>query len=302
MSSRLRLVCFAGLLISCAAALATGCSDDSSKKKVGSAGEAGEAGEAGQAATGAGGQAGAGSGGMNPVAGEGGVPSEAGQGGVPTGAAGAAGAAGASGELGAGGAFAFDCSPVGAATNVSFSSEGLTVCRGARITMRFSASASDPTFSCCGLSDTAAPYGVVIDGLTDFDSSSGDASLIVPPDAPLGSQSIQALCSGGAAVNTIPFSVSATAAPVVTELVPNMIFPNGTLGISGEHLDQVSNVFAIATDGSISVPCNFVSAPTATSISCNFNGIELGDYNIVVTQNGCGSALNTPVLTVRQLT
>jgi hypothetical protein len=307
MSARLRLVCFAGLLIGCAAALGTGCSDDNTKKKAGSAGEAGEAGEAGQAASGAGGKGGAGSGGMTPVAGEGGLPSEAGQGGAAPGMAGAAGAAEAgatSSEGGAGGAPGFACTPSGTVTGVTFVSEGAqTVCRGARIQASFNANDALGRFLCCGVSDTTTPYGVELKGVTNIEATFGVISLIVPTDAPLGPQSISATCSDGPATNTLDIDVSDATVPVVTEISPVTFSSNQTITLTGEHLDQVSQVFAVPDDPSNSSAECFISAEaTSGSLSCSFDGIAPGQYKIVATENNCGAAVNWPNLTVTPVT
>lgn len=304
MSARLGLVCFAGLLITCAAALGTGCSDDSSKKKAGSAGEAGEAGEPGQAA---GGKGGAGSGGMTPVAGEGGMPSEAGQGGATPAMAGAAGAAEAgatSSEGGAGGAPTFACTSSGTVAGLSFLSEGpQTVCRGARIQAGFNANDALGRFLCCGVSDTAAPYGVELNGLAKPEVTFGEVSLLVPTDAPLGAQSITATCTDGPAANTLDLIVTDVAVPVVTGISPVTISTSQTITLTGQGLDQVTQVLAVPDDANNpTVPCNPLGETTPTTASCSFDGIAPGNYKIVASENNCGAAVNWPNLTVTPIT
>jgi len=298
MVARVRLACFAGLLLGCAALFGVGCSDDSSSKKRGDT--AGEAGEAGEPAGGAGGTGGgaSGHGGMPAVAGEGGTPSEAGQGGAPilteAGAAGAsvseAGAAGA-GPLGPG-----SCMPSGDTSPLTLPGTAISVCRAARVESGFTASTGDPTFGCCGLSDTTQPYSVSLSGVSG--DGGGQLSFVVPADAPLGAQSITVTCSSGAATDPFKVLVTDTPAPVVTGLELSMIFEGDTLVIQGSNLGQVTRVVAVPVGAGQTTDCIVDSgASTADSISCAFNG-PAGDYTVLVEQSDCGFAVNTPALTV----
>jgi hypothetical protein len=299
MVARARLACFAGLLVGCAAVLGVGCSDDSgSKKRGGTAGEAGEGGEAeggtGGGASGSGGKSG--SGGLPAVAGEGGAPSEAGQGGAPTlaeaGAAGAseAGAAGA-GPLGPG-----SCMPSGNVAPVTLPGTPITVCRAARVESGFTASTGDPTFACCGVSDTTQPYGVSLSGVSG--DGGGQLSFVVPADAPLGAQAVTVTCSSGKATNPFQVLVTDTPAPVVTGLQSSLIFVGDTLVIQGSDLGQVTRVVLVPVGAGQTSDCIVDSAAsTVDSISCVFNGAA-GDYTVVVEQSDCGLAVNTPALTV----
>jgi len=297
MAARLRWVCFAGLLVGSAALLGVGCSDDSGSKKRG--GTAGEAGEAGESVGGAGGTGGAaGHGGTMAVAGEGGVRSEAGQGGAPS--LGEAGAAGASvAEAGAAGAGPLGpgaCVPTGNVSAVTLPGTPISVCRAARVESGFTASTGDPTFGCCGVSDTSQPYSVSLSGISG--DGGGQLSFVVPADAPLGAQSVTVTCSSGQATNAFQVLVTDTPAPVVTGLESSLIFVGDTLVIQGSDLGQVTRVVAVPVGAGQATDCIVDSAAsTADSISCVFNGAA-GDYTVVVEQPDCGFAVNTPALTV----
>jgi hypothetical protein len=296
--ARLRWVCFAGLLVGSAALLGVGCSDDSgSKKRGGTSGEAGEAGEPAVGGGNGGGGAG-GHGGMPAVAGEGGTPSEAGQGGAPTLAE--AGAAGASiaeaGAAGAGPLGPDSCTPSGNVGPVTLPGTPITVCRAARVESGFTSNSGDPSFGCCGVSDTSRPYGVAVSGISS--DGGGQLSFVVPADAPLGAQSVKVTCSSGQATNSFQVVVTDTPAPVVTGLDSSFIFGGDTLVINGSNLGQVSRVVAVPVGAGQAADCAVDSAAsTASSISCVLDALD-GDYTVVVEQSDCGFAVNTPVVTV----
>jgi hypothetical protein len=307
MSSRLRAACLAGLFVGCAAVSFVGCSSDDSKKRAGiPVGEGGEAGEHAAGGTaGTGGKGGTGGAVTTPEGGEGGTPTvggEAGQGGAPVGGGAGAPEAGApaGGESGATGAGPLACTPTGDTSPVTLPTEfSLTACRGAQVSVGFTASNGDPTFTCCGLSNAATPYSVTLSGTTG--DGGGKISFVVPDDAPFGDQNITATCSSGDVTNSIGLSVSEDTLPVVTDLANSTMYSSDTLVIDGSHLDQVSRVRAVSVDDSSYERECAIDGPdsTADSISCSFDGVAAGDYYILVEQDNCGSAVNLPVLTIQ---
>jgi hypothetical protein len=269
-------------------------------------GEAGAGGEAGEPAGGHGGSLG--SGGATPAGGEAGAQSEAGQGGASVGAAGAAvggapdtsvaGAAGEPSTAGAGGEGPLACEPSGTTYGININPENQqTVCRGAQVVAAISASDSDPSFTCCGVSDTTVPYNVDLIGIT---GSENDIVLTVPDNAPLGAQSITATCTSSV-TNTIDIIVSATPAPVVTGLASSSLYASDTVVINGSNFNPaLDRVMAVPASGSNSASeCAIaVSASSSTSISCNFDSINHGDYDLILQQSNCGFALTVPRLTI----
>jgi hypothetical protein len=311
MSSRLRSACIAGLLVGCAAVVGVGCSSDSAKKVVHTpVGEAGAGGEAGEAAGGAsGGHGGSGgSGGATPVGGEGGAQSEAGQGGAPIGAAGApaggapdtsvAGAAGESSVAGAGGEGTAACAPTGTTYGINIDPENQqTVCRGARVFANATAVDADPIYTCCGVSDATVPYGVDVTGAADL----GQIAFTVPIDAPTGSQSITVTCTSSV-TNTFDVTVSATLAPKVTGVENSLLYGSDTVVINGSNFDPTSDrVTAVPTSGTgNSSECFVGTDSTSTSLSCAFDGIDPGEYYLVVQRNDCGYAVDRATITIQQ--
>jgi hypothetical protein len=215
---------------------------------------------------------------------------------------GAAGAPEAGGpEAGAGGepAGTVACMPTGTTDVLTFQQDGaLTVCRGARIESNFTASTGDQAFTCCGVSDGATPYAVELLGTTI--EGGGKVSLVVPDDAPSGPQSISATCSSGATSNALAIDVSDTLLPVVTGLASSTISASDTLVIEGMNLAQVTRVQVRPVDGTGNRDCFIGGDSTDTSISCAFDGVDVGDYYVFVEESECGFAVNMPTLTITQ--
>jgi hypothetical protein len=310
MSSRLRSACIAGLLVGCAAVIGVGCSSDTAKKVTHTpVGEAGAAGEAGEASGGRGGSGGSsGKGGATPAGGEAGAQSEAGQGGAAAGApaggapdVSVAGAAGESSAAGAGGEGPLACAPSGTTYGVNIDPENLqTVCRGAQVIVNIDASDSDASFTCCGVSNTAPSYALPVDGVT---GGSSFFSFVVPTQAPLGVQSITATCTSGEANNTLDVNVVNTPAPAVDGLAQTLLSSGDAVVIYGSNFDPASDQITAVLDAdpSSTSQCYVdTTASTSTSITCNFDGINAGDYTIVLQQSNCGYAIHTPALTIQQ--
>ncbi|HWZ87515.1 MAG TPA: IPT/TIG domain-containing protein [Polyangiaceae bacterium] len=304
MSLRLRTVCFAGVFVGCGVLLAIGCSDSSNKKLVhgNQAGEGGAAGEAaGGTSPGTGGKV------IAPEGGAGGEvsPGAAGEGGAPSvGAAGQPGTAGEGGAVAEGGASgAGPACASGLADGVILNTPNTQkACRGAIVTAGFSATNAADLFTCCGLSDGSAPYSVDIQGLTNGreGDSFGYLTIVVPALAPFGVNHIAATCSGGLATNTFDIDVQSTALPVVSGLQSSQISSGDMLQINGSNLDLVTLIQAVSVDGNNSSPTCAIQTQATDSVTCSFDGISPGDYNIVVQQNDCGTAINQPLLTVQQ--
>jgi len=72
--------------------------------------------------------------------------------------------------------------------------------------------------------------------------------------------------------------------------------------VHGQHLDTVTRIDVISSDGSPgSVQCFIdVSTQTADTVSCSFDGIQVGSYLVVVQASNCGAAADTPTLDIVQ--
>lgn len=313
MASRIGAVCLVGLVVGCAAAIGSGCSDDNSKK-VPFGNEGGEAGEATGGKAGTGGKGGsAGKGGSGIITPEGGAAGEtpvgeAGQGGgAPVGEGGAAGAAvgGApSGEGGAAGALAM-CVPTGTTTSLNLNGDNQQkACRGAIVSVNFNANDASDTFTCCGMGG----FNVEMQGVTinSGDGAFGDLAFVVPADAPLGLSNLTTTCAGGDSSRTFDVDVTDTLPPNVQGLEESTINTNDPLMVDGSNLSGVTRIDAIATDGvNNNYQCFFDSSDAGANdldITCTFDGIQPGTYAILVQQADCGAAVNQPELTVRQPT
>ncbi len=276
------------VVLGCAVLSAAACGS-TKKKSTYAAGEGGEGGETPVAAAGSAVEPQGGAAGAN-------AQPEAGQGGTPD-AAGAAGTPNQGGSAGIAGAPA--CTPAGSVTSVSIKPNEAPepACRGARILASFTGT-TDTNFTCCGVSNSAQPYAVTVTG-ERTQAAGDDLLLLVPADAPLGVTSVSTTCSSGPVTPTIEFEVIDKLPPVVSS-VDASIFADGTLQITGQNLQDVSQVTAIPVSGVGDLAnCFYGDNISATSISCVFDGITPGDYYIAVQQGGCGYAVNTPKVTIK---
>jgi len=292
MTSRIRRVGLLALFTGCAVMLAVGCGSDAKKTAQTPDDSAGAAGAAGSPdVTPEGGSAG------STV-----VPNDAGAAGQAEGGTAGDASAGAAGDgAGAGGDGPLACAPDGTAVGVEVSKDGfLKVCRGALALADFSASESEATFTCCGTSDTTEPYAVAVDGWTNHDAG-GLLAFAVPEGAPSGEQSITLACSEPAS-NTFDIEVTETLAPVVTSAEPS-IGPYDNLHITGTHLASVDRIIAYPVEGiSTGISCGIVGDSTDTSVTCNFDGLNAGNYLLFVGLTDCGYAQNVLNLTITQPT
>ena len=286
MSECSRRVGVVSIVLGCAVLSAVACSS-TEKKSTFFPGEAGAAGALEAGAAGAG----------QPAGGSAGSPAEpeAGQGGT----AGADSAGAPSSLAGSGGAGPLACAPAGSVTSIAIMPSGTpeSACRGARILTTFTGT-TDTNFTCCGVSNSAQPYAVTVTG--ERTQAAGDDLLVqVPANAPLGVTSITMTCSSGPVTPTVDFDVIDKAPPVVSN-VDASIFADGTLTITGENLQGVSQVTAIPVSGVGDLAnCFYGSNISATSISCVFDGVAPGDYYIAVEEANCGYAVNTPMVTIK---
>ena len=269
------------LVLSTAFVLAVGCSSGNNKKKVvypaddgGAAGATAPsenaAGASGTAEVGAAGESGAAQGGASGEAG-------AAQGGE------AGASAGAAGES------SLSCTPSGSVTGITLSTEPIyKACRGAIVLASFNATASDASFTCCGISNTASSYELELSGVSNGDGG-GDLALAVPLDAPIGAQTISAVCNETQPPSSIALEVTDVLVPAI-QAVTAQITPAGNLTITGLNLGGVTYVGAVSTASKATFDCAFSpTSATNTSVVCNFDGaIAPGSYNLVVYQQDCG--------------
>ena len=279
----------------CVLAMASGCGSSSGKKTtrpIGDAGASGETSSAGAAGTA--------------------QPSDAGA--APTaGAAGEAGSAegGASGEGGMspeGGAAGaepepFVCEPSGATPYVQIQNEGAPiVCRNSVAFGYYYAPRAAESFTCCGTSDGATPFGVVLSAVHEGTDSNGYIEFVVPADAPLGPQKLTVSCLDSNAENGFEIDVREGTAPVVTSAGPATITFNAQgLTLTGTHLAQVVRVLLQPTDGVSTLQSCYVGGdPSDTSVSCTFDGLDAGEYQVIAYTDFCGVAVNQPHLSVKE--
>jgi hypothetical protein len=280
-----------GLLVGAAFVLAAGCG--SSDKKAATRGDGGEAGAV-AAPGGDGGQAHGGSSSTAGAAGE-----VASVGGVSDGGASpiAGGTGGTSpnqaGEASVGGVPAFDCTPAGDTVGLSFKSNNtFRVCRGALGLLNFSVQTTDQQFVCCGTS--SGRYGFEGHGLSDNDGG-GDVTFLVPPDAPLGAQTLNLTCAAGVIATPISINVTDDGFPVV-DSVTATVAPNGNVTIVGSNLLNVDRMRAVPVDpNGEQFYCNIdTQSATAEKVTCKLSGgTPAGDYVIGVFTAYCG-ATNSP--------
>lgn len=272
-----------GLIVLAAAGLfvfAPGCGSSDVKKNVMVPGDAGAAGMEETA----GGAAGAS---------EPGSAGEAGEAALG-GAAGAIGTAGAAGEAGAGGDLPLACVPSGDVTDPTLETEiSYKVCKGAGLGVKlsFNVDSSADTFTCCGVSNTAAPYALALDVISNGDDG-GNLFLEVPADAPTGTQVIDVACSSGPVTNGIVLNVTDTPVPHVLS-VTKSLHPNDTMTVSGMNLDGVTQASAVSAAGDV-YPC--IAPAESANINtfvCSLAGnTPAGSgYTLVVYQEDCGYAV-----------
>jgi hypothetical protein len=146
-----------------------------------------------------------------------------------------------------------------------------------------------------------AGYSVDISGVTNGDGG-GSVSMIVPAAAPLGAQSVTLTCAPGPVKYSFDVIVTDTLAPVVTG-ADSAIFGDEVLHITGSNLSGVSTVNAVPADPAATISgsnCFFNTGDvTDSELSCSFDGIEPGDYLIVVQEQDCGYAVNAPKVTIK---
>ncbi len=291
MSSSISRVVSLGLFVLCGVCSAVGCSSSDAKKAAptGDAGDGGDAGaqsEGGAHHAGAGGKSGAGG-----TSGAAGAPSEAGASGESS--AGQGGAAGESNtEGGAAGAAALSCEPSGTVTSLTLPDGAVyPACRDAIIQPSYALEASSNEFTCCGVSDTAEPYGAELVGLPDGDAG-GVFAFHVPADAPTGVQSLTVTCTSGALSGKITYSVSSVVkAPVLTS-ASSTIATNEAMVVTGQNLAGVGDAVAVTSTG-LQYACAIDhDATTETSLTCSFDGIPAGSYRLRLRKD-CGYAVET---------
>jgi len=300
MSSRSRFLGLVSLVVGSAFVLGTACSSDDNKKKVPYSPEAGAAGEVETGGKPNGGSGG--SGGSTPQAGQGGALEEAGAGGMlPVGGgAGEGGAApiGAAGEGGAGGMLAA-CTTSGSAVGVVQGAGGgtVTVCRGARIALPFSATSADTSFTCCATSTTLTLPEPSVVGVGSVEGPFGNLLLLLPESAEYGTQTLSIAC-GTSTASDFTFDVTdAQSAPVITGTDGPVSAGNG-LTISGQNLTGVSNIALVDTVAGTSYTCSIETQQTDSILCYTDSGTPPGDYSLVVQANNCGFAVDSPTVTV----
>ena len=284
MASQTRLGVFVGLFLVCGLNLATACGSSDAKKTTTPEGEAGEAGAAGASPEHGGGAGGS----------EAGATSEGGA----AGEVGTAGQGGAAGEAsgGAAGAGELACEPTGSVTNLVLAKGAVyPACRDAIIHPAFELDASSDDFSCCGVSDTSAPYAVELLGLPNG-AGGGRFALHVPADAPDGAQSLTVSCSSGVLGSKISYVVTGGTAPVLTS-AKSSITASQTMVVAGQNLATVIEVEAVAANGTTYL-CNIDhEATTDTSLFCSFDAIPVAAYQLTMRKD-CGYAVQTWPFTV----
>lgn len=276
-------------LLTCGAlVLSVSCGSDDEKRKIQDQDGGGQGG-AGEPSAPAGG------------AGNGGEPGTAlgGAAGEATGAGGAS--AGAAGEpaAGAGGEPpVVACTPAGNVAGFALDHEPIySVCRAARVAVPYDSAASGETFSCCGVSSSQPPLVLQLLGtpLQGNETTGGDLSFEVPSDAAVGSQFVNVTCNGTDTENVLALEVADTAAPVVTGATESL--GDGTpMVVTGTHLAGVTHVRAVSSDGREFGCVIDEQKHTDTSVTCTFADLlpAASGYKLLVYQNNCGYALNTP--------
>jgi hypothetical protein len=186
------------------------------------------------------------------------------------------------------------CVPEGATLLPNVVSEPIySVCRGARLAVPMSAEGTDASFTCCGVSNAEPAWG------TDFFGRSyvefGREFLFeVATDAPLGAQSMSIECQNGPVGGVVQLNVVEGAPPVVTSATEQVV-QGDVITVEGTNLNNVSDAWAIAPDGS-SYECIIDGeGQDDASFTCFFNGIPIGTgYRLRISQEGCGLAAVQP--------
>lgn len=284
MAIRARGMGLFALVTGCAVMMAVGCGS-SSKKRVNPTKD-GDAGAAGAEQPGAGGEAG-----------------EPGVGGA--GAAGEGGASGTAGAIGEGGTAGvvepLECVPLGSAANLQIDNEvPPAACRGSAAFTLYDTAEASTSFTCCGISDTEVPYSATLSAFDTDQAGSGLIQFAVPDDAPLGVQQLAVTCTDS---NDTVFRVNVKEGtpPVVSALSATTITTlTNDLTITGKSLQDVAYVYLVPTDGGELQSCYVTGTPTDTSLTCAFDGLEAGEYNVVLATEECGSAVTQPHLVVTE--
>lgn len=281
---RVRNLGLPALLASCAVMMAVGCGSSAKKNAVRPVdGDSGAAGA--EPAPSEGGAAGA-----MPE------PGAAGEGGA-SGDAGASGAAGEGGESGGPGGVVNACVTAGSTTKIQYAVDGsVSVCPGARLILPIAAGEATPEFTCCAVTDTQ--QSLAISGRMISDTGDGYLDFIVPVNVPVGDRVVDVACAGGVAQDQIVLTVKNGEAPFVKS-ADESIHQGDPLHITGTHLSDVDRVLIVPTDASAAATTCYVQSDevTDTSVTCNFDGVSIGEYEVVVL-DGCGAALVKPKLTI----